>query len=306
MARCGCSGGACSCIVQAGTNVTVVGNGSAGLPYVITAASTGLSVSDSSTFHFSLIGSALTGNVKLDGAAGNLITIAAGGLRLDCAAIASCASTTHLLVTDSSSIDFTLTGDGSVGTPYNVTGVVKVGPGLSTSGGGIIPNVGGSTWGFGCPETDGSPVYVSGAGVLHVDPPSPMLTGVATGGTTPGSTAVPAGDTAIDTASITITNPSACRTAVVFLAYTFDVDYTAAATQGFIMTGAGVDLLRHVNTGTITETGIGSSHSYFDQVTIAPGATSTFSKILSTRQMGVAGATYTATRWRVTFSAGTM
>ncbi len=302
-ARCGCSGGTCSCLVQAGANITVVGNGSVGLPYIISAASTGLSVSDSSTFHFSLIGSNLTGSVKLDGTAGNLISVAAGGLRVDCAAIAACGSATHLMVTDSSSIDFTLTGDGSVGTPYNVTGAVIVGPGLSTSGGGIIPNVGGSSFSgtWPCPDTDGAPVYVAGSGALIVDPPQMTQTAGTdvTGGTSPGATVVPAGDTAIDTATISITNPSTCRTAVVLLTYTVNVTYTLTAGNGIVVTVGGIDFL--VDEVAALKTNVTSPITYTTQATLAAGATASFPQIISCRQAGTAGATYSATAWRVNF-----
>lgn len=37
MARCGCSGGACSCVIVSGDGVVVTGTGSAGDPYVVTA-----------------------------------------------------------------------------------------------------------------------------------------------------------------------------------------------------------------------------------------------------------------------------
>lgn len=70
-------------------------------------------VNDTPTIDLTLVAGSpdiLTGAVKLDPAAGNLITATANGIRLDCATISSVCGIVATTVLDSTSIDFTITG----------------------------------------------------------------------------------------------------------------------------------------------------------------------------------------------------
>lgn len=114
IARCGCSGSvACSCILQEGDNVTITGSGTVGSPFVISANDNLFTVNDTPTIDLTLVAGSpdiLTGAVKLDPAAGNLITATANGIRLDCATISSVCGIVAITVLDSTSIDFTIAG----------------------------------------------------------------------------------------------------------------------------------------------------------------------------------------------------
>lgn len=76
MARCGCAGTACSCVIQGGTGIVVDGAGTESNPYVINGGGAGsggvLTVSDTNTVNLNLLGSgtqanpyALTANATL-------------------------------------------------------------------------------------------------------------------------------------------------------------------------------------------------------------------------------------------------
>jgi hypothetical protein len=66
VARCGCAGGTCQCLVQEGAGISVSGSGSAGNPYVVAVESGGgdigglLTVQDSATMDLALTGSGTT------------------------------------------------------------------------------------------------------------------------------------------------------------------------------------------------------------------------------------------------------
>lgn len=56
MARCGCRGDACSCIVVAGRNTRVTGSGQLNNPYIVDSFPMSLSVSDTATVNLTLTG----------------------------------------------------------------------------------------------------------------------------------------------------------------------------------------------------------------------------------------------------------
>jgi hypothetical protein len=56
MAKCGCAGGTCSCVLTGGTNVQVTGTGSSTNPYVVSATGTALTVVDTPTIDLTLTG----------------------------------------------------------------------------------------------------------------------------------------------------------------------------------------------------------------------------------------------------------
>jgi hypothetical protein len=99
VARCGCAGQTCSCVLVEGDNVTITGSGSAGSPFVISADGGGggdpvtVSVTDTPTLDLTLTGAGhpyvLSGVVKLDPDAGNLLT-STSGLLITCADILAC------------------------------------------------------------------------------------------------------------------------------------------------------------------------------------------------------------------------
>lgn len=100
MAKCGCAGStACACAVQAGSAVAVSGNGSGATPYIV--------------------------SVPIDPAATNLLELAAGGLSVDCAAVAACVAeqtpTGEIVFSDTPGVNLTRTGSGVDGDPYVVT-----------------------------------------------------------------------------------------------------------------------------------------------------------------------------------------
>lgn len=126
MARCGCSGLACNCVVTSGTNVTVSGAGTAASPYVISSSAPDLTFSDTATVDLTRIVDDITAAVKLDPVPGNLIVATAAGLRLDCTSIATCQTGT-LSVVDTATVDLTLTGLGTQASPYVLSGVALAG-----------------------------------------------------------------------------------------------------------------------------------------------------------------------------------
>lgn len=102
-------------------DMTITGTGTGGDPYII------------------------SGTIKVDPAAGNLVQATANGLFLDCSDVAACVSggiTTHINVTDTATVDLTLTGTGTSGDPYILSALVKLDPDaanlLHTTGAGII------------------------------------------------------------------------------------------------------------------------------------------------------------------------
>ncbi|MEV3931213.1 hypothetical protein [Streptomyces sp. NPDC049944] len=93
----------CSCIINAGDNVTVTGNGSEATPYVISADDVIVNPLDTNTIDMNVTGDGLagnpyvvSGNVKLDatppGGGTNLINSNADGLYLECAQVRTCVS----------------------------------------------------------------------------------------------------------------------------------------------------------------------------------------------------------------------
>ncbi|MDX2917300.1 hypothetical protein [Streptomyces sp. NE06-03C] len=159
MAAC-CSAARCTCRVTAGPGVTVDGNGSPAAPYVVSAsgATTALAVTDTSTVDLTLTGDGsadtpyeVTAAVVLDpappGGGDQLLQSGPDGLFLECEQVRGClvagdgidydaatgeiAATpapSALEVTDSTTVDLTLSGDGSAGTPYNVAAAVILDP----------------------------------------------------------------------------------------------------------------------------------------------------------------------------------
>lgn len=277
MARCGCAGASCNCFITAGSNVTITGAGTVGSPWVINASETTLGTSNTSTLNLSLVSNTLSGTVKVDGASGNLITVAAGGLRVDCTAVTACvAGAVHVQGADSTTVDTVVTGDGSSGTPYTVTSTANISP---TSGNQLTSDSGG----------------------LYVPTPTPIvLTRQLNGSSSPGATAIPATNSTIDNPSINITNPSGTITGHIHLNITATVTCSLASTQGITIGLGSADLLTFVNSGSATETY--TFNVFWTEVdSIAPGGSFAYGEALYCRQAGAAGGTYSATSWQVAY-----
>lgn len=128
MARCCGNTLRCNCLVTAGPGVTVDGDGSTGAPYVISAEAGAvtcdqvrpcLSAGPGATYDpaTGVIGAAISADP------GNQVTL--GG---DDGLFVPPGGGTELQVTDTPSVDLTLTGDGTPGTPYEVSAAVNLDP----------------------------------------------------------------------------------------------------------------------------------------------------------------------------------
>lgn len=104
-------------MLTAGSNVTISGTGQAGDPWIINAGATPVTVTDTPTVDLTLVGQDIQAAVKLE-PVGNLITTTANGLLVNCAAVQACDIPQILTVTDTTTVDLTLTGDGSPGNPW--------------------------------------------------------------------------------------------------------------------------------------------------------------------------------------------
>lgn len=141
MARCGCSGAApCSCFIEAGPGITVEGSGSPSTPYVISVDSGAIEVNDTPTINMSITGSGtggdpfiIFGSVKLDPSGANLLSATANGLILTCSTVQACVGGL-VMVDDTSTVDLSITGDGTAGNEYHISAVVK----LSATAGNLL------------------------------------------------------------------------------------------------------------------------------------------------------------------------
>ncbi|MER6828892.1 hypothetical protein ABT352_23125 [Streptosporangium sp. NPDC000563] len=127
MSRCGCGGGRCECIVVAGDNITVEGDGGTTAPYVISTTGAAvtceqvrpcLSAGAGATYDpaTGVIGAAISADPDNQVALGSDdgLFVPPGG--------------TSLQAQDSPTLDLELTGDGSAGNPYVVQGDVILDP----------------------------------------------------------------------------------------------------------------------------------------------------------------------------------
>lgn len=92
--RCGCGSAQCSCAVTAGAGIVVSGVGSAGNPYVITAAGAALTITDTPSLNLTLSGAGtpgspwvLSGVVTPSSTSGNLLTLDANGVLVASSAV---------------------------------------------------------------------------------------------------------------------------------------------------------------------------------------------------------------------------
>lgn len=151
MARCGCQGASCSCVVTGSGGVTVTGSGSAANPYVVTS-DLNVAVNDSSTVDMVLTGDGSDANpyqitsvatIELDeltdvdtagSATGQVLAKQADGIYRFVAPTTAPAGT--IVVGNG------IEGDGSAGNPLAVklapsSGLISDGTGLRAEGGGV-------------------------------------------------------------------------------------------------------------------------------------------------------------------------
>lgn len=91
MAKCGCSGSVCNCVVQAGDGITVTGAGTAANPYIVAADPADVvTVADTSTVDMTKTGNVITSAVIVDPVAGNTLVAGPAGLSVPCESIQDC------------------------------------------------------------------------------------------------------------------------------------------------------------------------------------------------------------------------
>lgn len=154
MAKCGCASSRCNCVVQGGTGIEVTGSGSVESPYRITAAdASNIIVHDTTTVDMSVGGDGssgtpwnLSGEVKVDPAAGNILTITEDGLMVACADVAECAPPSG----GAPAVDCGLEGTGALAAPLRVKGL--------------------QPWPFTCPESEATPLYCGAEGQILAAP----------------------------------------------------------------------------------------------------------------------------------------
>lgn len=246
MARCGCAGGACNCAVEAGTNVSVSGSGSAANPYVISSevpcedVRACLSAGDGITFDQA------TGEISADlsGQAGNNVTIGPdGGLYVPTAGGA--------VLTECG-----LVGDGTASAPLRA-------------------NTG--TWPYPCSvDTYGSVIACDSNGVLRGEPRGSLSFMSHFENRDYPDLPIPAAqNTVLDSYTVNVTNPDPCRPAMVLTEREVDV-YVVLPAGAAAGTGHGSDemfYMRNTGTSTIVGAHCQGTKFYAEPTLLAPGAT---------------------------------
>ncbi|MER7841660.1 hypothetical protein ABTY98_38695 [Streptomyces sp. NPDC096040] len=264
MARCGCAGGSCNCAVQAGTNVSVSGSGSAANPYVISSevpcadvraclsAGPGINL-DQATGQISAHLSGQAGNNVVVGPDGGLLVPTAGGQ-----VVTGCG----------------LTGNGSASAP--VKGNTQA-------------------WPYPCSvDTAGGGVYCDSQGRLRSEPRGKISFATYSDNRDYNDIAVPAAqNTVLDTFTVNVTNPDTCRPAMVITEREVDVYMVlpAGAAGG---TGQQSDEMFYMkNTGTTSMVGVHaqSCKVLADTSNLVPGATLPIT-LSATGGRGAGGAYY--------------
>lgn len=162
MARCGCQGTTCSCVIQGGGGVTVSGAGSGGNPYIISS-DLNLLVADSPTIDLGISGDGSSGNPYVLTAAaalelGELVDVDTSVVTTGYV-LARQADGTFKLVPPSTAAPGALTvgnglqGDGSSGNPLGVKLAASSGLAVDASG---LKLAGGSDWTVWTPTLTGS------------------------------------------------------------------------------------------------------------------------------------------------------
>lgn len=264
MARCGCGGGSCNCVVSAGENVTVEGSGSTALPYVISSRVTCDQVRPCISAGPGATYDPATGVVGADvsGDAGN-------NLRVN--------------------------PDGSLFVPTGAA-TVTAGCGLTGDGSGSAPlEVATGAWPYSCPpETYGGAIVCGADGTLYGEPRGQVSFTSHTESRAYPDLPVPAGvgGETVDTFTTTVVNPDPCREALLLVEREVDVDFDIPAGGG---AGYGHDtdemyFMRNTGSSTMVDVHTQTTKLYRHSV-VPPGGTATVNlPVMVSRGSG--GATY--------------
>lgn len=264
MARCGCGGGVCNCVVEGGDNVSVSGSGSAANPYVVSAdvpcADVRACLSAGSGISFNTATGVIAAH--LSGQAGNNVSIGADG---------------GLLVPTAG-------------------GQVLTGCGLSGNGSGSSPvKANTQAWPYPCSvDTFGGVIACDSQGRLRGEPRGNITFTSYSDSRDYNDIPVPAAqNTVLDTFTVNITNPDTCRPAKVFTEREIDVWMVlpAGAAGG---TGQASDEMFYMrNTGSGSIVGVHAQGTKFvpESFTLGPGATAPIS-LSATGGRGSGGAYY--------------
>lgn len=225
MARCGC-GGACSCALTAGNNITLTGTGAVSAPWTVNAVTNVSEVRAALTSGSGTVYDPTDGSfdVCVSANAGNGLTKDAGG----CLYVGTGAAT----VTSGAG----LLGNGAPATP-------------------VRANV--STWPYVCPvATAGSGIYVDGTGLLKGGPSTKTTRYSVLQTFTFSPVLVPTTNTALGSVSVAVTNPDGCTKALCIIYKEMQVNYTipAGSTSSIGVAIDGDGMFRIGNTGTATLT----------------------------------------------------
>lgn len=262
MARCGC-GGACSCALVAGDNITVTGSGASANPWVVNAVvncssvRSCLSANNSATYNpaTGVIGVCIStdANNNLSRGTDGCLYVAPGNN----AVTAGCG----------------LTGTGLAGSPLTAQT---------------------STWPYPCDTDDNAGgVYCDASGVLRSDPPVKTgFIGATMQQTYTTANTVPSAETTILTHQVTFTNPDPCRGARIMLIRTADVDFDMPAGSSASFGIDGDDTFFDRNSGTSTNFSVHTQAEKAGHFTLAAGATQIYTMGV-TLSRGSGGATYT-------------
>lgn len=252
MARCGC-GGACSCALTAGDNITVGGSGTAANPWVINAVTNCVEVRQCLTNGCGITYNNTTGAISADISedANNALQCRPNGLYVQ-----SGAATV--------STGCGLNGNGSVGDPV------------------VIDT---AAWPFPCDESLGQDVYCDPAtNRIVTDPPvRQAFFQDAQNRTLPGTgIAVPgAADQVIDTVTLDVTNPDTCRPASIMVYFDVDIDLDLPPNSGGMYGMDGDDLVYLGNEGDGTIFSTHAQSSKMTRLTVAAGATLTITRTIN-------------------------
>jgi hypothetical protein len=276
MARCGC-GGACSCALVAGSNISLLGSGTPANPWIVSAQTNPAQVRAALTSGQSTVYNPSDGSFDLclSGDANNAASFGTDG----CLFVGAGAST----VTTGPGI----TGNGAPGTP-------------------VAANA--WPWLYSCDlNTWGGKVYVDPLGRLRTDPSTETsFQDMGRNFTPPSPVAIPAGsDVVIDSISITLTNPDGCRQSLVILQREFDVQCNLPPNSGGDFGMDTDNMLYHFNNGTTTVTGVHTQLARWGNLTLNPGEVRTVTANI-TAGRGTGGATFTSIdsvlrAWTITF-----
>lgn len=313
MARCGCTASeTCNCAVEAGSGVSVTGNGTSANPYVV-----GIDTIDCSQVRPCIAaGNGATYNsgsgilaARLSNAAGNLMAFGPdGGLyaTTDCAQTRACLSEGNGIdynpatgvISARPSTDggnnLTFGGDGGLFVPPGSTVFAGCGiTGDGSVGDPVAANVG--AWPYPCSlDTFGGVVACDSTGVLRSEPRGMVSFTSFTEARTYADLAVPAGfDQPGDTFATNVTNPDTCRPALVLVEREADVDFVLPAGAGAAY-GHSTDevyFTRNTGTTTINDAHVQTTKVFALGALLGPGASVpvTFDVTLG---RGTAGATY--------------